>query len=715
MKYTRTILHSIPGRTRLQLNHSMLKAGDIEARMRSITGVYSAVYSDITGTVVLHHAYHEFSKSLLDSVQALLGKHEVNDTEEKSTSETTVKDLGLVLGAFILENISFIVFPYTILAPTSIAMLYASRDIIKNGLYLKSVTKPNPDTLTTSALAASLIKGSPQSALVIYLMSTISEVLTERTVKRTRNYVRDTMVIDTPYAWLITEDEQEVKVETNQVEEGQNVIVFQGEKIPFDGTVQTHIAQVDQSSITGEYMPVQVQEGSYVFAGSIVVEGKIILTVDKVGEDLTVNRMIRLIEEGQENQASIQMSSERFTNKMVPVSFGLAAMIYLVTGDWNRVLNMLVIDYVCGVKLSTATAISASIGQAARQGVLIKGGQTLEDLSETSTLVLDKTGTITEGRPFVTEVKTFNRYSEEAVLAYAASTEEHSTHPIAEAILTEVAERSIIVPKHDDATVENIVGKGVSVCIDGQQILVGNPVLMEENQVNLNQEIDDQGIFVAKETELIGMIKIEDKVRAEISSSINQMRGLGVNNVVMLTGDHHQAAEVVANQVPIDEFKSDMMPQEKADYVEKTQSESNRKIMMVGDGINDTPSLAYADIGVTLGAKKTDIAMETSDVIIHSDNPLLLPAAMDLSQKTMKIIRQNIVATLVVNTGAILLGTFGIIKPTLGATIHNAMTIAVVLNSAKLNFTGGQLDVSSKISNGSYDTRENQAHCTSLI
>ena len=683
------ILHSIPGRIRISLDTGHITTAEAEAKLRMIPGVYSAVYSVITKTAVIHYKESQNYGILTKYITTLFStKKRVKVEGTASALTKQIKDLGIVLGAWLAQTtMTLSVFPFTIhplITPVTLATLYASRHIIRNGI--KSLLNPNPDTLTTAALMASILKGTPQSALVIYAMSTASELLTEYTMNRTRRYVREIMQVDTPFAWLVTEDGGEEKVSVENVHAGDEIMVFQGEKIPFDGHVQSFEAQVDQSSITGEYNPINACEGTAVFAGSIVTEGKLMIKVEKTGEDMAVNRMIKLIEEAQNKQAPIQTMTDKFTNRMVPVSFILAGAIYLVTKDWNRVLNMLVIDYVCGVKLSTATAISASIGKAAKLGALLKGGQTIETMAKVDTVVLDKTGTITEGVPAVTLVTSFGEYKEEEVLGYAASAEEHAAHPLAEAILKETLERGIFVPAHQDESVEVHVGKGVSVLINGEQVLVGSRRFLEEHGIWMETD-QSVGIFVSKDSELIGIIQVEDKIRKGMNRAINQLRRDGVDEFIMLTGDHEEAAKEIASLSVIDEYLAEAMPEDKANFIQDLKRDESRTIMMVGDGINDAPALAHANIGVTLGAKKTDIAMETADVVIHSDNPLLLSKVVSLSKETMKIIRQNILISICVNTGAILLGTFGIIRPITGAAIHNAATIGVVLNSLNLIFT----------------------------
>jgi len=682
------IVHAIAGRTRIRLPINNLLPAQIEARLRNLPNVTAASYSSITNTAVLYHEETQLNRRIIKEIPALFTENlpQVVETQDKVSSiKGQVRDFGLVLGTLLVERFFLPNLSLKFLSPSSMAILFVSRKIIKDGLL--ALPKPNADTLTTASLAASLLKGSPKSAFIIYAMSSLSEILTEYTANKTRGFVKDMMEIDAKEAWLVANNGEHIKVSADIIKKGDKIIVFQGEKISFDGTVTDYSGEVEQSSITGEYMPVFVEKDSYVYAGSILTDGKIVIEVENVGEDLAVNRMIKLIEEAQDKQADIQQLSERIAQKAVPISFGLAGLIYILTKDWSRVLNMLVIDYVCGIKLSTATAISASIGKAARKGILVKGGQTLEELSKVNTIVFDKTGTITEGRPVVTSISAYNGYTENKVIAIAASAEEHSSHPIALAILNEAKQRDIKALAHEDQTMQNIVGKGISVYVEDQHVLVGSRKLMKDYHIDIKDK-SKSGIYIAQNEQLIGILEIEDQVRVGMNRTLNHMRRTGVDEIIMLTGDYKEAAKKVANRLSVDEFFAEALPEEKAKFLKNLKEEEGRVTMMVGDGINDAPALAHANIGVSLGAKKTDIAMETSDIVIHSDNPVLLADAVNISHDTMKVIKQNIVATFAVNTLAIAFGSVGVFPPIIGATIHNAATIGVVLNAARLLLGG---------------------------
>ncbi|PAE33314.1 heavy metal translocating P-type ATPase [Bacillus sp. 7884-1] len=715
MVYNLTLIHSIPGRTRLKLVKKYRNRKKIEAFFRSIPSVYSATYTNETGSLLLYHDPQIKWKELFQKDSKLIAKEEGMKSKTPAKAKFPMIEILACFSAFIFEIVKSSPIPaqglINLTRPSSLAVLLSSYKIIKNGM-LSVLTngKPNADTLTSAALLASIIKGNPKSALIIYLMSTISELLTDFTAYKTRNYVRDMLSVKADSVWKVDESGREVKVPVDQVKAKDQVVVFQGEKVVVDGRILNGTAVVDESSITGEYIPKELTKGDRVFAGSVVAEGIIKIQVEKAGDDTAISRMIHLIEEAQSKQAPIQSLTNHLTEKLVPISFALAGLVYVVTRDWNKVLNMLVIDYVCGLKLSTATAISSSIGLAAKNGILLKGGQTIEKLAQIDTVILDKTGTITEGRPVVAKVIPFAGMTKDEVLSIAASAEEHSSHPIAEAICNKANELNLPVPEHEE--LEMIVGKGIKVTIDDKLVLVGSKRFLTEWNISLdklnkiNSEINrnENMVFVSYDQQLIGMIVLEDKVRVGMKRAINQMRRHGVDEVMMLTGDLYHPAKKIADELGMDSFVAEALPEDKANFVMNYKNKTDH-LMMVGDGINDAPALAYANVGITLGTKRTDIAVETADVIVTVDDPLALAEVIKLSQKTMKLIYQNMIVTILVNSGAILLGTLGFITPVIGAAIHNAATIAVVLNSGKIIFLGGKAS-GSKLSNRTQHSRQ---------
>ncbi|MBR4696771.1 MAG: heavy metal translocating P-type ATPase, partial [Selenomonadaceae bacterium] len=373
------------------------------------------------------------------------------------------------------------------------------------------------------------------------------------------------------------------------------------------------------------------------------------------------------------------------------VSFLGAAIVYGATRDWQRVLNLLFIDFSCGLKLSTATAISAAIAAAAKRGILVKGGNYIEALAETDTVVLDKTGTLTVGIPQIAFLRTARDVEEKEMILLAASAEQHSVHPLAVAIQKYVREKEWETPHHEST--ETVVARGMRAVVPdfegytGGTVLVGSRKFLRENNVK-EEEALSEGIkmknllYVARNGRLIGIIGIEDPVRPKMKKTLNQMRRHGIDEIVMLTGDSKEVAANVAQAMDIDSFHAEILPENKAEYVNKLKQRGT--VMMVGDGINDAPALAFSDVGVSLGGRQTDIAAESSAVTIHSEDPARLIEALQLGRRTMNLVHQNFMATILVNSAAMLLGALGKISPLWAAVIHNTATLAVVLNSCRI-------------------------------
>ncbi|MCW9133698.1 cation-translocating P-type ATPase [Bacillus paramycoides] len=689
------VVHSLPGRTRLQVK-STAQPVMIESFVRSLPQVFSATYTCETSSLLVYHdtalsfsnlkawltnflsferkvSQHTFSWKQLAPVVACAGVFLANWYIQRS-------QLGLMWKTA----------AYWIAMATSV---FTSYEVIKDGIVnVIKERKANANTLTAASIFASLYLKNPGSALVITLMSTISELLTAYTSEKTKQYIHSVLEFDTTYAWRLNEQGIEEKVQLEHIQIDDTVVVFTGEKIPVDGVVLEGNGVIDESSITGEYMPKEVGKNAQVYAGSILQNGQLNVRVEKIGDDTAISRIVKLLEEAQEKQAPIQNIADKLAEKMVPVSFALAIATFILTRNMNRTMNMLVIDFICGIKLSTATALYAGIGKAAKKGAIIKGSNHLEEMAKLDTVVLDKTGTITEGTPVVEHVIPCEGYEKEDVIKWAAVAERNSSHPIAEAVMKQADEWGIEIPKRDDnVQVDTIVGKGICTYLEGKRIAVGSLRFMNELQVNMesvieNVEKDANIIYVAYDQALVGIVSIFDKIRSGMYRAIRDLRQQGIRDVVMLTGDKQAVAQEMADRLHLDWYHAEALPEDKAKYV-KQYGRKNR-VMMVGDGINDAPALAHANVGVTMGAKRTDIASEASDIIITSDHPEMLPELVGLSKKTMNIIKQNFIATFVINGAAILFGAFGIFSPVIGAAIHNAATIGVVFNSARILWGG---------------------------
>lgn len=573
----------------------------------------------------------------------------------------------------------------------SLLVLAIARKFIQNGVQgMVKEHRPNADTLTATAVIASVLAGKPESSLTLLAISNGAEMLTSYAAERARTQISGLLSLDQRYVWLV-DGEVERKVPIEQVKAGDIIAAHTGEKIVIDGRVLRGDAAINQASITGESNPAMKHKGMPVYAGSVVEAGELIIAVEKVGKDTSLAHIVHLVEEAQTRKAPVQNFADQMANFLVPISFLGAAIVYGATRDWQRVLNLLFIDFSCGLKLSTATAISAAIGAAAKRGILVKGGNYIEALAETDTVVLDKTGTLTVGVPQIAFVKTAGGVTEKETVLLAASAELHSVHPLAVAIQKYVKEHDWQTPHHKSS--KTIVARGMQAEVPdfdgfpGGVIRVGSKKFLRENGIADDAQLDagllgKNLLYVARDEKLIGVIGIEDPIRPKMKKTLNQMRRYGIDEIVMLTGDSKAVAQEVARSMDIDSYHAEILPEDKSSYVNKLKQRGT--VMMVGDGINDAPALAFADVGVSLGGRQTDIAAESSAVTIHSEDPSRLMEALQLGRRTMDLVQQNFMATILVNSGAMLLGALGKINPLWAAVIHNTATLAVVLNSCRI-------------------------------
>ena len=578
-------------------------------------------------------------------------------------------------------------FNYKILSTISLAL-----PVIKNGLNsLVQNKRPNADTLSSTAIISSLLLGNEKTALTIMILERIAELLTVYTIKKTRGVIKDMLSVGESYVWKQIDNGVVKKVSIDEIVKGDSVLVQTGEKISVDGVIERGSAVIDQSSITGEYMPVTKKTGEEVFAGTIIKSGSITVKAEKVGDERTVSRIIKLVEDASFNKADIQSYADTFSAQLIPLNFLLAGIVYFSTRNVQKALSMLVIDYSCGIRLSTATAFSAAINTAAKNGILIKGSNYLEELSKSDTVIFDKTGTITEGKPKIQTLQVLKKNMQtNELLAFAAAAEEMSSHPLAVAILNEVKNRGIQIPEHKDTEIK--VSRGIETLVNNDVIRVGSKKYMQENEIYTDNASDvikgilNRGeilICVAKNKDLIGVIGVSDPPRENIKKAMNRLRNHGIDDIVLLTGDLRQQAETIASRMSMDRYESELLPEDKARDILKFQSIGS-KVIMIGDGINDAPALSYANVGIALGSSKTDVAMEAADVTITSDDPLLIPGVVGLSKKTMKIIKENFTMAIGINSFALVLGATGIIPAIYSSILHNSITILVVGNSLRL-------------------------------
>lgn len=685
-----------------------------EAKLRSCPDVVSAVIGKGSAKITLIEGSKASKARALLCLSKILGsrligkgslvvKNSAGVLNPKNASESDIDgdfrshrtaacvSLGFFLFFEALKRFSPTAFAGTGLF-RSVAVLLMSANLLKSGIgsAIKE-RKPNADTLTVTAVLASVAAGRPESSLTLLTLSNCAEMLTTYAARRARSNIKKLVALDVRDVWIVDKDGTERKVPVEQVKPGMTITVHTGEKICVDGTVVKGQAAVDQAAITGESAPAAKKRGDKAYAGSVVSLGDLTLKVERVGDDTSLARIVHMVEDANNRRAPVQNYADSMATALVPVSFIAAVIVYAATRDIQRVLNMLFIDFSCGLKLSTATAISAAISRAAKSGILVKGGSFIEEASHIDTVILDKTGTITRGKPAVVNIATSEGVSPDTVLRLAASAELHSKHPMAVSILNEVKRRKLEIPEHKDT--RTIVARGILAHIEktgdfsGGAVLVGSRIFMQEHKVrNLIDPVKTSPtssfIYVSGAGRLLGVIETDDPVRDDFKRAINRMRYGGVEEITMLTGDNKDVASVIAANLGLDDFRAEVMPEDKASYVAKARRLGN--VLMVGDGINDAPALAYADIGVAMGSGCTDTAMETADVTINSEDPLKLPEFIGIGRRTMKLVHENFRVTIAVNTIAMMMGALGLITPLWASVVHNASTLGVVLNSARV-------------------------------
>ncbi len=548
------------------------------------------------------------------------------------------------------------------------------------------------DVLVSAATIASLVLRENVVALTVLWLLNIGEYLQDLTLRRTRRAIANLLQGYQDTAWVRLPDGTEVEVAAAELRVGDEVITHDQVALPVDGTVVDGEAIVDQSAITGENLPVAVTSGARVYAGSVVVRGRLVVRAEAVGSETTIGRIIARVEEAQQHRAPIQTVGESFSRRFVPASFLLSAATLLVTRDVRRAMTMLLVACPCAVGLSTPTAISAAIGNGARRGILIKGGSHLEEAGRVDAVVFDKTGTLTVGRPVVTNLVAFHKdWQPEQVLAYAASSEIHSRHPLAEAVIRSTKERHIEIPPHEECEV--LVGLGMRTWADGRTLLLGSPSLLRREKVRVTKKAtewvdtlrrqSETPLLLAVDGKLVGLISLRDEIRPEAVAVLDQLRASGVRRVVMLTGDHPDTAAVVAEQLGITEWRAEVLPEDKLAAVRDLR-EQGYTVAMVGDGVNDAPALAEADIGIAMGLGGTDVAVETADVALAGDDLERLLDVRDLGARAVDVIRQNYAMSIAVNALGLLIGAGGALSPVLAAVLHNASSVAVVANSSRL-------------------------------
>lgn len=596
-------------------------------------------------------------------------------------------------GALIIIGLIFMFLGYSAVRDITfvLATLIGIGPIIHRAWSALMVKSFSIELLITIAVAGALfIQEFTEGAIVTFLFL-FGAFLEKRTLAKTRSSIQSLLDMAPNTARVMREGEIE-EVDIDEVEVGETVIVQPGGKIPVDGTIIKGKAQINESAISGESVLQNKTLKDEVFSGSVIDTGYIELEAVKVGEDTTFSKIIEMVEEASERKSGTEKFLNRFAQYYTPGIVVLAVLVGILTQNIHLAITFLVIACPGALIIGAPVAYVAGIGNSAKKGVLVKGGETIDQFAKIDTVIFDKTGTLTEGRPSVTNVAVYNDMSEDEILAISASLEQVSEHHLGRTIIKEAEDRKLD-DRFEVEDAEAIKARGVSGVIGKDKYYIGNKKLIDEQNIAVSDTILENYIseqkegqtamFITKNDEVIGLISIMDRIKEDALEAVKTLRDKGAKKLVMLTGDNRYAAEKVANILGLDEFHAELLPDEKMAYIEEDQA-NNRKVMMVGDGINDAPALALSDVGVAIGHGGTDIAMETADVVLMSQKLSKLAIGYTMSKSTFNVMLQNTAIALLTVVLLLLGVVYGYIHLASGMLIHQASVLAVILNAMRL-------------------------------
>ena len=542
--------------------------------------------------------------------------------------------------------------------------------------------------LDATAITVSMIRGDYNTASSVMFLLRIGETLEEWTHKKSVDDLARTMSLNVDRIWVKTEAGEEILVPASRVRVGDTIVVRTGAMIPLDGKVVSGEAAVNQSSITGEALPVRKECGSYVYGGTVVEEGECLICVDKGSGEGRYDRVVRMIEDSEKLKSATEDKASHLADRLVPYSLGGTILTYLLTGNVTKALSILMVDFSCALKLSMPLAVLSAMREAGLHHITVKGGRFLEAVSEADTIVFDKTGTLTYAAPTVAAVVPFGGREEEEMLRLAACLEEHYPHSMANAVVQEAKNRDL---RHEErhSRVEYVVAHGISSMIDEERVLIGSyHFIFQDEGCFVRPEEQEKfdslpeaysHLYMAISGELAAVICIEDPLRKEARDVVDRLHGLGISRVVMMTGDNEKTARAVAAAVGVDEYHAEVLPEDKAAFI-KTEHAAGRKVIMVGDGVNDSPALSEADAGIAISAGAA-IAREIADITVSADHLSALVTLKLLSDALMKRIQRNYRFIIAFNLMLIGLGAGGVLQPAASALLHNMSTLGISLES----------------------------------
>lgn len=617
--------------------------------------------------------------------------------ESANVPQTVIKTSGRELNNSYQEKlIGSVVWHYSkkLLLPWPIrTALTVGRSIKYIGIGLKCLLqrKIEVPVLDATAITVSLVTKDFSTASSIMFLLGIGELLEEWTHKKSVDDLARSMSLNVSKVWLRTPENQEILVESSKIEKGDKVVVHMGNVIPFDGEVLDGDAMVNQASLTGESVPVQRTVGNTVFAGTVVEEGEITIRVKEVEGNNRFDQIVTMIEESEKLKSELEGKAEHYADRLVPWTLGATGLTYLLTRNVTKAMSILMVDFCCALKLAMPISVLSAIREASLYNVTVKGGKFLEAVAEADTIVFDKTGTLTKAHPTVVDVVNFNdEYSSDDMLRVAACLEEHFPHSMAKAVVDAASKKGL---SHEEmhTKVEYIVAHGIATSINGKRTVIGSYHFVFEDEkcvVPAGKEplfeslpLYYSHLYLAIEGKLSAVICIEDPLRDEAAAVVTSLKKAGISKVVMMTGDSERTASVIAEKVGVDEYYAEVLPEDKAAFVEREKAKG-RKVIMIGDGINDSPALSAANVGIAI-SDGAEIAREIADITVGSDDLYQIVTLKYISNALMKRIKSNYRKIVGFNSGLIALGVAGVLPPTTTALLHNGSTILISVNSMK--------------------------------
>lgn len=681
------IEHEIKGRMRvhmIQQRMSYEEADTLLYYLNKFPFVTSAKVYERTGNAAIN-----YTGSRENVIEALKSFH----YEDVEVPVGVIENSGRAMNALYQEKlISKVAFRYLRkwFLPMPLKALWIGAKAcgyIAKGAKTLSKGKLEVSVLDATAIGVSMLRGDINTAGSVMFLLGIGEFLEEWTHKKSVGDLARSLSLNIEKVWIMS-GEQEVLVDVSQVALGDHVVIHMGNVIPFDGVVLDGEAVVNQASMTGEAEPVRKSIGNYVYAGTVLEEGELTIEVRECGGGSRFEKIVTMIEESEKLKSAAESKAEHLADKLVPYTLAGTALTYLLTRNLTKALSVLMVDFSCALKLAMPISVLSAIKEANYHRITVKGGKYLEAVAEADTIVFDKTGTLTLAKPEVAEIVSFNGKDEDELLRIAACMEEHFPHSMAKAVVNAAKEKNL---EHEEmhSKVEYIVAHGISTTIEEKRAIIGSyhfvfedegchiPEGMEEKFRSIPEEYPR--LYLAIEGKLAAVICIKDPLREEAEDVIKALKHLGISKIVMMTGDSEKTAKAIADKVGVDEYYSEVLPEDKAKYVEKEKL-SGRKVIMIGDGINDSPALSAADVGIAIN-DGAEIAKEIADITISAEDLYDLVTLKRLSDGLMKRIKKNYRRIVGINTALIGLGVTGVLQPTTSALLHNTTTLAISVES----------------------------------